>query len=244
MARLIDQDFARLQIYLNEYSLADTLNSKAREQLIKRAHKNCLASLQLWAIAEHLISTRSFFILGTKVKPESVHIDLFSECFSDITSSFFSSLHGLYKPANMSLRSAIETFVRSIAGLYSKEAETTTSVYTLFELAKSCKPFLGASQTSFDVLHQQYILLCDHTHSATSAHMIQNHAMSNFPKQDINKLKTWVRHYELTINAILSICIFANPKLFLNAPPKAQDIYEAVIAKGPRLYALGSPQKD
>lgn len=241
MARLVDQDFIRLSAFLNEYSLSDVLQSKAREQLIKRGHKCCLAALQVWAIAEQLTRNGQLTFRQHLLNEATPQFEQISETFSDLTSSFFAAIHGLYKPAHMSLRSAIETFIRGMAGLYSAEAATTTSVYRLFELARGYDIFSGPAAHHFHVLHQQYGQLCGFTHSATPAHMAKNYALSNFPKQDIETLRIWVRHQESVIKAMLAIFVFSNRSLYLNATPQAQDVYEEVLSKDVRLFALGAP---
>jgi len=241
VARLLDQDFARLETFLAGYTLAECLTSNSRKQIIKKGHKYCLTALQLWAIADQLAKTEVLIISSTTLKSASPQFDQLSECFSDITSSFFSAIHGLYKPANMSLRSAIETFTRSLAGLYSAEAASTTSIYRLFEVASGCEPFSGLAKPHYDLLHQQYSELCKYTHSVTLAHMVRSHAMSNFPKQEIEPMRVWSRHYEATIRSIASILLYANKALYLRASPQSQDVYEEVIQKEVRLFVLGAP---
>lgn len=241
MSRLVDQDFARLEVFLDQYTLSGSLKSNIRKQIIKRGHKYCLASLQMWAIAEQLAKDKELLLAGIKVSATSIHLGQISECFSDITSSFFSVLHGLYKPAHMSLRSAAESFTRGVVGLYSAKEADTTSVYRLFQFAKGCDAFTGRAKVHFDELHQHYVELCKFTHSATPAHMIKNHAMSNFPKHEIEPLRVWIRHHEDTIRAILSILVIANRNLYLDASPKAQDTYEDVVPSEIRLFALGAP---
>ena len=241
MARLADQDFIRLEAFLKQYTLSEVLSSKTREQLIKRGHKHCLAALQIWSIAEQLAIEKQLHIKSIQLNTGTPQLEQISECFSDITSSFFAAIHGLYKPAQMSLRSAIETFIRGIAGLYFQEAASTTSVYRLFELARTCDAFSSSAAAHFQGLHQQYVQLCGFTHSTTSAHMVRNHAMSNFPKQDIDSLRIWVRHYEATIKALLSVLVFSDQSLYLKATPYAQDIYDEVIPREVRLFVLGAP---
>lgn len=241
MARLIDLDFSRLELFLNAYTLSDVLKSKVREQLIKRGHKYCLSALQMWAMTERLAGVGELHLNGIALNSTSPQLDQVAESFSDLTSALFAALHGLYKPAHVSLRSAIETFVRGMAGLDSPEAASTKSVFKLFELARGCDAFSNAAAPHFEVLHQQYIQLCSFTHSATPAHMVKNHAMSNFPKQDIESLRNWVRHNELTIRAMLSVLIFSNRSLYLKSTPQVQDVYEDTIPKEVRLFALGAP---
>lgn len=243
MARLIDQDYGRLSVFLNQYTLSEALDSKSREQLIKRGHKYCLAALQIWATAEQLAHNNQLIFNGLPLEQGSRHFEQFSESFSDLTSSFFAAIHGLYKPAHMALRSAIETSIRSMIGLYSQEAATTTSVYRLFELARACAIFSGPAAQYFNVLHQQYGQLCGFTHSSTPAHMAKNYALSSFPKQDIEALRIFVRNQTSVIKAMLAIYVLTNKSLYLGSSHQAQDIYEEVLPKDARLFALGAPAK-
>jgi hypothetical protein len=241
MARLIDKDFSRLATFLNQYSLADVLTSRVREQLVKRGHKYSLAALQIWAAAEQSAQTGKFKIMGTPLQVGSPHFDQLAESFSDLTSAYFAALHGLYKPAHMSLRSGIETFIRGLTGLNSSEAASTKNVYRLFEIASNSNVFQLDAKVHFDRIHQEYVELCGYTHSATTAHMVKNYAMSSFPKQDIENLRIWVRHCEAVIKAMLAILVFADRSLYLSATPNAQDVYEETVPKEARLFALGAP---
>lgn len=239
MSRFLDQDFEKLILYIKGYSLTDALSSKVRISQIKRAHKYCLSALQAWSVMEQKGKADKLQISNINIDAKELPFDLLSECFSDIVSSFFAALHGLYKPANMSLRSSIETFTKGISSLHSTEASTTKSVYRIFEIAKTCDTFSNASEKYFNTVHQQYALLCNFTHTSTKAHMVGNHALTNFTKQDNEQLKVWVSHYEATIKAMLSILILSNSRIYLDTPPKAQDIYEETVPKEVRLNALG-----
>ena len=243
MSRLLERDFARLEAFLNQYSLAEALTSKTREQLVRRGHKFSLAALQIWTSADQLAQAGQLKILGVDLPNNNLHFDRLAESFSDLTSAYFAALHGLYKPAHMSLRSAIETFVRGLTGLNSVEAASTKNVYRLFEIGRDVGVFQGGAESHFKRIHQEYVELCGYTHSATPAHMVKNYAMSNFPRQDIENLRVWVRHCETVIKAMLAILVFADRTLYLRATPSAQDVYEDTIPKEARLFALGAPAK-
>lgn len=239
MARLIDKDFSRLELFIEQYSISDLLKSKTREQLFKRGHKYSFAAAQIWAEVEKQARNGILELRGTSVAINTENYDQLAESFSDIISAYFSALHGIYKPANMSLRSAIETFTRGLAGISSIEAANTTSVYRLFELAKNCKPFEDIAALHFNAIHQEYAALCGFTHTSTSAHMIKNYAISNFPKQDIENLRIWTIHCERIIKSMLAILVISNKSLYLLASPGAQDVYEETVPKDARLFALG-----
>ena len=241
MARLVDEDFGRLKLYIESYSLSGSLTSHPREQLIRRAHKHSLAALQMWAIATHLSETGSLVVHQVQMVKNSPQYEQLSEAFSVSSRVAFrvpartpqACLHGVTQ-RNRDLRSESR-------GASSAEAMTTTSVYRLFELASAASPFTGQGKIYFDTLHQQYGELSGHTHSATNAHMVKNHAMSTFPKLESEHLREWVRRNQAITVALLSILTFSNRALYLAASPKAQDVYEEVMPKPPRLFALGAP---
>lgn len=240
MLRFVQQDFSRLQAYLAAYSLSPDLGAQAREELLKRAHKCSLAALQIWAGMETQAASGSFTLLGEKVAGTSDQYAQLSECFSDLMSALFSSLHGLYKPANMSLRSAIETFVRGAAGVTSKEASMTTNVYRLFELAGKQPIFSVGSGSHFGALNQQYSDLCLFAHSATPAHMARTFALANYPRHDTTQFREVVKRSERITADVLALLVSANRDLYLKVPPRAQDLLNDVLPAGVRLSALGA----
>lgn len=241
MARLVEKDFAKLEEFLHQYSLAEILESKTRTQLLKRGHKFSLAALQIWAGAVQLSNADLLLAGKMKIDKNSGHFAQLEECFSDLTSAYFAALHGLYKPAYMSLRSAIETFVRALAGAHSAEAANTTSVHRLFDLARTTDVFGGPSAAPFESLHQKYSDLCAHVHSGQLAHLMRNHAMSNFPKQDIERLRAWIITSESITKSILAILIYSNRALYFKASPSVQDVYDETVPKEARLFAIGAP---
>jgi hypothetical protein len=238
--RFVQQDFARLQAYLQAYSLSPGLGSKAREDLLKRAHKSSLAALQVWAVVETQATGGALMLLGARVASDSIQYALLSECFSDLTSALFASLHGLYKPANMSLRSAIETFVRGAAGITSEEAATTTSVFRLFDLAEAQPFFRAADSRHFAALRNLYADLCLFAHSATPAHMAKTFALANYPRHDTLQFKEVVKRAEQTAQNILSLMVYGNHDLYLRVPPRARDLLDEVLPSTVRLAALGA----
>jgi hypothetical protein len=239
MIRFVKQDYERLQRYLENYSLAVDLGAKAREELLKRAHRHSLAALQVLTAAEQLALTDSLVLSGQHVPANSLIFLQVAECFSDLISALFASVHGLYKPAHMSLRSAVENIVRGLAGLSSDEAGATTSVYRLFELAALQAPFKGLGTIHFAKLHEQYGELCLFTHSATPAHMVRTFALANFPKHDTHQLRGFVRHFEFVATASLSLLVLANRNLYLQVPPMARELLDEILPVPVKIRAMG-----
>lgn len=240
MTRFAQQDFIKFQTYINDYSIKTVLISKTREDLLKCAHKNTLAAFQIWVILESAYTAGQLKFYEQSVPVETENFNQLSECFSDLNSAIFASIHGLYKPAFMSLRSAIETFVRGISGITSQEAKNTTSISRLFELAADQPVFQEAGKKALTELKKQYGELCSHTHSATPAHMGRSFALANYPRHDTTKLKELTQRNQIIIQSILSILIYSNKKLYLLTPPKARDLLDEIIPSDARLSALGA----
>lgn len=239
MIRFVKKDFERLSSYIDNYSISSDLGAKARHDLLKRSHKHCLAALQVWAILEDISINGTLIISGQVIQRNSLHLERVGECFSDLLSSLQACIHGLYKPAHMSLRSGIETFVRGLAGISSEEAGNTTSVYRLFEIAADEPLFNGKSKDYFKKLNDQYAELCLFTHSATAAHMTKNFAIANFPKHETNQMKSFFRYLEAIIDSVLSILIISNRDLYLKTPPVAREVLDEVLSNPVKLHALG-----
>lgn len=239
MNRFVKQDFLRLQEYLENYSLASDLGAKAREDLLKRAHKHTLASLQVWSCLERNATEGALVLSGNAMPAGSEQLAQLSEFFSDLVSALLLSVHGLYKPAHMSIRSGIETFVRGLAALTSNEARTTTSVYRLFEIAAQQPPFVGKAAAHFHRLNTSYGELCLFTHSATPAHMVRNYALAAFPRQDTVQMRSVVRHLEQVVNAALSVLVLAYRDAYLQIPAAAREVLDEVLPPAVKIYALG-----
>lgn len=239
MIRFVQQDYARLRSYFDGYSLGSTLAVEAREDVVKRIHKQMLAALQVWANLEALIAAEKLTLAGVSIEKDSQQAAAIGEFFSDALAAAFASFHGLYKPAFMSLRSGIETFVRGGAGLASIEARTTTKVFRLFEIAEGQALFSGDAALAFQRLQQQYSDLCLYTHSATPAHMSKTFALANFPKHDTAALEGFAVRLEVTVVAVLSILVQSNADIYLAVPAKARDLLDEVVPATVRIKALG-----
>ena len=102
-----------------------TLNSaihyKSRNLAAYVSSERSLHALLLWGLALDLYSDRKL----------SVHELHLKEFLSDVASSNFCSLAGLYKPAMMSLRSGVENFVKSMLLLNKADIDDTKSIYVL-----------------------------------------------------------------------------------------------------------------
>lgn len=203
MLRFVKDDWERLQSYLSEYRIGGEIESGEGADLVKRMHKATLASFQLLAKLEGLASTGELYLCGINIDNCGLPFLFITETFSDIASTLFLSLHGLYKPAQASVRSSIEVFVRGGAALTASEALGTKNVYELFEVASAQAIFSGSSQGAFAKLRELYSSLCLFVHSASPAHMARSFALANYPRVDLAKMRRSFVVLRLWLNALL-----------------------------------------
>ncbi|MDH4652175.1 hypothetical protein [Pseudomonas sp. BN606] len=227
MSRSTASDFAEFTKYLERYSLEGAASSENVE--LKKAHKCYFSMLNVWAQFNHSLTKGALVIDGETLESESELISYFRESVSDIGNGLFCCIHGAYKPAHMSLRSSIENFIRFSAGFFDSEALTTTSVFRLFAVAKTTKPFFGAREKFLFGLKSDYAELCKFTHSASLDHMSGVHALSHFPVISKEDFESW-NYYCLSIcKAIAGVIFLSSPPLYLKAHFKSKEIFDQIL---------------
>ncbi len=152
MAREITSDFIELESYIKAYELK---YSEDFLVLLKLMHKKMYAYLTFLSESEY------------KNHIDDSSLVYLNECGSDLAQGMICWTHGLYKPANLMLRSSIETYIKGIVAIEDKSILTEKSMYKVFEMAEEASCFkdkLGAK--NFQVLRQNYGELCITAHSA------------------------------------------------------------------------------
>jgi len=238
MIRFVREDYSRLLEYMASYSMIAPAG--AAEIPIKRIHRGCLGALQVWSVASEKVSGTGLRVGFANVKVDSAISAWFGEFFSDLVSAAFSSFHGLYKPAHMTLRSAVEVLVRAYAGATSEEALSTTKIYRLFEIAREEPAFAGLAEGHFNKLRSCYSELCGFTHTATQAHMAKIYAFANYPMNDPLQLARFAENFNYVVVSALSIMIVNDKSLYTLVPPRARELLEIILPAEVRLFALGN----
>lgn len=239
MTRITDEDLDRLRAFIGNYELRDDLGAQVRLTLLKRCHRQILGALQIWGKFKALSEQGNAKVHAAPILINSDYYECIGEYFSDLIGVLSCLIHGLYKPANMQLRSAIETFVRGVAGVTSLEARQTKNVYRLFEVASQEIPFIGESAPDFATLQQVYGDLCLFVHSATPAHRNGFLNVSVYMRPDTKKMRDLVLILERSNRAVLSIFIRSDKRLYSSCSPKVRDVLDDIIPKDVRLSALG-----
>lgn len=212
MTRVVAQDFEALKVFFTEYSLQDSLNSPEFITSLKSFHKAYFSFLNLVMHLE----------LQQYLPSESC--SRFKESCSDIGQALFLMGHGAYKPANLILRSSIENFVKGVGFFEDPNILTMTSLYQVFDVAKTFKGCIGIDFINLiNVLHTDYGTLCEYTHTATVAQMAHISALSVLPHFDVAKANQLNMMATRVLKNYLVIMIFSFKQAFFKIDPDNRD---------------------
>lgn len=192
MSRLVQKDFKDFKDFICKYELRALNENEELWQIYKSAHSMLYGIMALISELDYIFDGRQTSEDDNKVDILDIEIDYLKECFSDLSSTIFISVHGAYKAARLMLRSSIEMFIR---GMFSKEIpeiQTEKNLYRVFESIKKAPSIVKDEpyKNHFDEIHQIYAELCAHAHTASKLQMEEIYALSLFPKFETDNLKS------------------------------------------------------
>ena len=238
MARMIARDFEALKEYLESYTLNAVINNPRQLDVIKTAHKGYLPFLQFWSVCLDAANNNTFSIFGKRIDVSSQEFAHFREAVSDVGNGLFCCLHGAYKSGHMALRSSIENYLRFATGPFDKSGLSTTSVYELFDIAKTTHPFIDRRTAYLEQLRNIYVELCKFTHSATLEHMAGIHALAHFPSFDENAFRKWLIFKKKCMGVMTTVTLLGQPSLYLNSHFTAKEVIDLLFSHSERLEML------
>jgi hypothetical protein len=153
MSRRLAEDFRKLNVFLRDYTLQSYSTCQEQIDECKGMHKK-LYGLMVF-VAE--FNTQNTYTTISK---------FLEEMASDILLSLFNWVQGMYKPAKLELRCAIENFLKSVLSIDNPHIIEEKSVYEIFDLAKADKHFQSQfGKIRIDQLRNDYSILCHTAHS-------------------------------------------------------------------------------
>ncbi|MCP4744884.1 MAG: hypothetical protein GY874_01910 [Desulfobacteraceae bacterium] len=174
MTKEISQDFKRLSIFIEQFDLENIANKPEFLNILKPMHKKLFAMMTFIVEVEQKNSELNIL--------SEYSLNYLKESVSDIGQSLFCWIQGAYKPANLILRSSIETFVRAVAGQEKHEIFSEKNAYKIFEIAQTTTCLNSAiSKEFFDIIHHRYKDLCKIVHTGNFAVMAHISALRTFP---------------------------------------------------------------
>lgn len=218
MSRRISEDFSKLSAFLNEYSLAEYSANQSQLAECKAMHKK-LYGLMIF-IAEYIQQLGNAII--------SIYLD---ETASDLLLSLFSWVQGMYKPAKLELRCAIENFLKAIISVSAPKIVEEKIIFEVFKIAKSDKHISNDfGQPRGDLLRNDYVVLCRTVHSVTEE-IHSTSALNLLPNYNSEMAKEFVTIYLRTVESILGILYFNYPSVVDKMHPENKADFLGCLSK-------------
>lgn len=184
--REIKDDYAVLQEYINNYSIAAYLSNSDYASHLKSLHRIYFSILTYRE--EFLKNINSFKKKYSVTEDSKLYI---CESISDYAYAYFNWINGCYKPCKIMARACIENFIRGVYGVEDVNAFKLKDTYKLMADAKASKIFNinNTITKTFDKLHSDYKVLCSDAHTSTAKNMGNVTSLGQFPSYNKHKSK-------------------------------------------------------
>ena len=213
MNREISEDFFLLRKFISEFNLEDVLKNDKFIHQIKPMHKKLYSYMTFIAEVDHRNPDEHIY--------SDNGIDYLKESVSDLSQAFFCWVQGAYKPANLILRSSIETFIKASVGEEQVDIYQQKSMFKVFEMSTHASCFdSDLCKKSLSSLHSTYSILCEFAHSAYAHNLAQVSALRCFPSFDINESTSFYNNFINIISNILSTLYINNYRFVHTMHPK------------------------
>lgn len=221
MSRVTNDDFLLVVDFLKAYSLKDVCSNDEFLRNLKAAHKGYFS----------LLVFSSELNLAQRDGLNEEILNRINETCSDIGASILLLAHGMYKQANMSLRSSIENFSKSISYNAFPDIIEDKSVFSIFEKTKKVDVFSDKSlRDKYSEVTSVYSDLCAYTHTATMTNMANISALNSIPKFDSEKCSEFIGHAKKLVSRMLIIYMHIHRSRFFKFNPSNRDAVLNVLS--------------
>lgn len=214
MSRIINDDFLLVIDFLKTYSLENVYSNDEFLRNLKSVHKGYFS----------LLVFSSELNLAQRDGLSEEILNRVNETCSDIGASVLLLAHGMYKQANMSLRSSIENFSKSISYNTFPDVIEDKSVFSVFEKTRAVDLFSDRLlKNKFSDITSIYAELCAYTHTATMTNMANISALNSIPKFDSAKCSEFIGLAKRLLPRILIIYTHMHRSRFFKFNPSNRD---------------------
>ncbi|NLL73819.1 MAG: hypothetical protein GX237_09870 [Clostridiales bacterium] len=226
MSRRLTEDFGKLSSFLCSYDLSAYTACQQQINECKSMHKK-LYGLMIFSAEYNCQNKYTFF---------SKFIE---EMSSDLLLSLFNWIQGMYKPAKLELRCAIENFLKAVLFLSDAEIIQEKSVYEIFDVAKADKHF----QTEFgkkriELLRNDYSTLCRTVHS-DPLQIHSTSALNLLPQYNMDLSTEFVNLYIRIVENSLGILYINYPVIVDNMHPENKKDFLDSLSKTTKKEIVG-----
>ena len=202
MTRETQEDFQELKEFVRQYKIEP---SEVFISQLRIGHK------RLFGLLTFIAEIESNNDETNKFSDDS--LGYFAEFRSDVSQALFCWIHGAYKPAFLSLRTSIETFIKAAVCTEDPSVLTEKSMYELLELAKGSAACGGLGEAHFHNIKSSYGVLCGIAHSATAAKFTQVNALRMFPKFEEADATQFIRQFNALVDRFIAVLLAFNRDL-------------------------------
>lgn len=188
--------------FIEAYGLANLASQPNFKDRIKPSH-HTIYPLLIWRM--HLQQIK---LWKKEPQKEQLFIAYFNESISDLSISFFIYTQGIYKPAALMLRSAIENFCKAVALANNfNDVITLTSTTEVFNKVAISEPVQSISECEdeFNKLKSTYSELCKSVHTANEDYMDAFEALKVLPQFIKGESDYYLTNLESVTRSFLAI---------------------------------------
>lgn len=197
MSREVSIDSKKLVEFFKNYNIESQFLNTLFETELKSMHKKIYGFLLFVMEVEYQNSQESFI--------EEKSLFYLKESSSDMMQALFCWVNGAYKPAELMLRSSIETYLKAVIGNTFEEIYNEKSMYKIFDLAKVHSFFSSdISNKSFATIHNNYKILCMTAHTADINKLSSLTTMRLLPMFNGKQSKAYTKLFINTLDAMLA----------------------------------------
>lgn len=220
MSREITKDADALLEYLDDFKLENQNINPDYVKQLRLLHKKAYGYLLFIAEIELQNNEKEFF--------NKTSIEYLKETGSDIIQSIFCWVSGAYKPANMMLRSSVETFLKATLGNVNQNVFDEKSLFRVFDIAKNDSLFISPIGTKiYEGIHSGYKDLCMIAHSSIDIDLGTINSIQLLPRYSttlatdyvqvfIRIIESFLKFLLLNFNFILADMHSLNKNVFLS----------------------------
>lgn len=169
---------------------------------------------------------------GATAKVRAQFNDFFTEAVSDLAQSLLIASQGMYKPANLILRSSLENYFRCCIIEEGKDVGSFKTVFDLID--RGVKQAKVAKSTPvgllcFQQMRSEYTKLCKHVHTSDKLHMAHTNLLGLFPRYDATQAAHFFRSFTSVSLYITTMnCLMFRSQLFAMHHSNRDQIFDVL----------------
>lgn len=231
MSREQKTDFDTFLKFIKSYKIL--VDDTYKDSILKSIHKHYFSLLTL---REEIQFNKC--MPSPETKKNDIFFIHFNECFSEFGSAIFLISNGCYKAAQLTMRSCIENYIKSVSIISVEDANQEKSVFELFEIAKNT-PFFKFSELHskhYQTLKSMYAELCCYTHTAHANNTQKITSLGDFPYISMPEATIAKDNYNKLSSCFIESCLLLFMEKIHSFNFRNKDIIFSCVGKETKLF--------